>query len=296
MPQRPRLLISVVLVALLGLGGWPAWSADFVLLSQNLLRFGQGSKTAQKCQALENKAADVDIILIQELMTAAYPCASVPADFTFMSFGPYGTTSYKEYYGFLWRSTQSGAHPKIEYTTYYHAASQSDYMRPPTAMLFKVTRQPSTGGTFLIWVGNMHSVFGKTISGRRDEATKAGNYFQGLRTMVVGTDQPPTGGWPTLIAGDWNLPVTNSAGVVDSGFSWLAGQNAAGLPTNIATSLTRAGGASSPYDHILYNTVTGGHGVTISNVQLVPLNQNDWPTWRQTVSDHLGVQAEVTVQ
>src|SRR6202035_1231365 len=134
------------------------------------------------------------------------------------------------------------------------------------------------------------------VGPREDEAKAAAPFFQSLRTD--GT--PPVGGWPTIIAGDWNLPITNSSGTtVNAGFTWLAGQNAAGLPTNIATSLTRDGDdVSSPYDHIIYNVATGppAHGIPLPNVVRKPILDTEWPTWRQNVSDHLGVQAEVTVQ
>jgi hypothetical protein len=293
MKPRGTFLISVLVACALGIA--PAWGADFVLYSQNLLRFGQGSKTATKCSAMATEAAIADIIVIQELMTSAYPC-TVPAGFTYEKFGPLGTTSYKEYYGFLWRSTGSVGHPTIAYTSNYRQASQSDYMRPPAAMLFQVTTSGSPTKVFNVWIGDMHSIFGKTITGRRDEATEAGNFFQSLRNAIISGVTTPTGGWPSIIAGDWNLPIRNSAGTVDSGFDWLAGQNASGDPASTATSLTRAGAASSPYDHIIYNTVTASHGITLSNVQLNPLSNLNWPTWRQNVSDHVGVQAEVTVQ
>lgn len=290
MKPRGTFLISVLLACALGIA--PARAADFVLYSQNLLRFGQGSRTATKCTAMTNAALGADIIIIQELMTAAYPCGTAPTNFTFQSFGPLGTTSYKEYYGFLWRSTGSIGHPTVAYTSNYRQALQSDYMRPPAAMLFQVTTSSVPAKVVYVWIANIHSVYGKTITPRRDEATEAGNFFQLLRTAVISGQT----NWNTIIAGDWNLPVRNSAGTLDSGFDWLTARQASGEPASTATSLTRAGGASSPYDHIIYNVVTSGHGITLSNVQLNPLSNLNWPNWRRDVSDHLGVQAEVTIQ
>jgi hypothetical protein len=306
MKPRGAFLIVVLLACMLDIA--TAWASDFVLYSQNMLRFGHGSRLAEQCQAITNEAATADIIVIQELMTSGYPCltlsgGSVPAGFQFQSFGPLGAGTYKEYYGFLYRTTQVFLHPVVQYQgqcrqggngvcTNPFTGDYAVYVRPPTALLFRVTR--TTGTSFDIWIGDMHSVFGKTVGGRQNEATAAATFFQSLRTD--GT--PPDGGWPTIIAGDWNLPITNSSGTVNDGFTWLGGQNAAGLPTNIATSLTRAGEESSPYDHIIYNVVTGSpaHGITLTNVVRKPILDTEWPTWRQNVSDHLGVQAEVTVQ
>ncbi|MEJ0024803.1 MAG: hypothetical protein WDN01_02145 [Rhizomicrobium sp.] len=296
--MKPRAAFSIVVLLSSLAAGAPACAADFVLYTQNLLRFGHGSRTANKCQAMENASASVDIILIQELMVPAYPCTSVPAGFSFRGFGPLGTSSYKEYYGFLWRSTASTGHPVIAETSYSQQASQSVFIRPPTAMFFKVTT--TAGKVHYVWIGNMHSIFGKTVSGRQYEATQAGTFFQSLRGMTVGTQTPPTGGWATIVAGDWNLPITDSAGTtVNAGFTWLQAStvNAWGLPTNTVTSLTRAGAGSSPYDHMLYNTLlTSGTGVTLSSVTLNPPNNTDWPNWRRDVSDHLGAGAEVTIQ
>jgi hypothetical protein len=303
MKPRGTFLISVLLACALGIA--PAWGADFVLYSQNLLRFGQGSKNPTKCQAMTTEAATADIMVIQELMTSAYPtvfpCA-VPPGFSYLSFGPLGSSSYKEFYGFLWRSTQSGTHPLVQYTNNCRQASNAgctnlpnnDYVRPPTALLFTVQ---TSSKNFAIWIGDIHSVYGKTVTPRRLEATEAGTFFQSLRNAVISGVTTPTGGWPTIIAGDWNLPVRNSAGTLDSGFDWLTTQRASGEPAAIATSLTKNGAAaSSPYDHIIYNWVTSGHGITLSNVQLNPVSYVSWPDWRRDVSDHLGVQAEVTVQ
>lgn len=297
--MRVLFLACAVLASTVGIV--PAWAeSDFVLYSQNLLRFGQGSNTTQKCQAIIDEAAVADIIVIQELMTAYYPCltpagsSTYPTGFSFLSFGPFGTSSYKEYYGFLWRNTSSGTHPKVEFQHNCIApdcqGSKSVFARPPTAMLFKVT---TTTKVFYIWIGNMHSVFGKTVAGRQIEASAAGDFFSVLRNWTYPAITPPAGGWPTIIAGDWNLPITDSTNTVTNpGFSWLTNQAAAGKPTNVATSLTRAGAASSPYDHILYNTAT----VTLSaQVTLNPPQPGQWPDWRQNVSDHLGVQVQVSV-
>ena len=286
MKPRGAFLILVLLACVLDIA--PAWAFDFVLYSQNTLRFGHGSRLAEQCQAITNETATADIIVIQELMTSGYPCltllgGAVPTDITFQPLGlgvpealrALGTTSYKEYYGFLYRSTTTpqSTHPSVQYLgrcqqggngacTNPFTGNYAVYVRPPTALFFQVTT--STGRMIHVWIGNMHSIYGKTVQGRRDEATEAKNFFQRLRAATVTGATTPPGGWPTIIAGDWNLPITSSSGTVNAGFTWLSGQNAAGLPTNIATSLTRAGEESSPYDHVIYNNVTGSPARTAS--------------------------------
>src|SRR5258708_1490468 len=58
-----RVLAVGALAVLVAVGAaTPASAADFILYSQNLLRFGHGSKTATKCTELANKIGAVDVI------------------------------------------------------------------------------------------------------------------------------------------------------------------------------------------------------------------------------------------
>jgi hypothetical protein len=277
----------VLLSALLFGGAHAAYAQVMVIQTQNLLRFGHGSRTANKCAAMITASDSVDVILIQELMTSAYPCTNLPPNFTWRPYGPKGTTSYKEYYGFLIRTTARANGPSIVVRTNTATAAASLYARPPSAILLSVT--PSGGGTAKeIWLANIHSVWGKNgVTPRRSEATAAAVFFTTLKNTPVGGVTTPAAGFPVIIAGDWNLQVENALGQRDTGFDALANAGAIILP-NVPTSLTKAGLQSSPYDHFAYSDIS----LTLTSARLFPAV--DWPTWRTTTSDHLGVRVNVT--
>lgn len=286
-----RAVGGLVLVAVLAFSAAAASAQDLIIYSQNLLRFGHGSRTATQCAAVGAHIPDVDIILIQELMVATTPCANVnliPGTYVWNAQGPYGRSSYKEYYGFLYSSTPRANGPKIVFTTTTASAgTTTQYMRPPQGLLFQVfpfdtsTNLPSTTGKYL-WVANAHLIWGGSSPvQRRAEATNVATFFtfmQGVQNATTGT------AWTTnvLIGGDWNLAAT------DTGFGALTTAGATIQP-NVKTSLNPAGALSQPYDHF----ITSGT-VTLSNIVTFQ-GAGSLPTWRTTVSDHLGIQAGVSL-
>lgn len=260
----------------------PARAQDFTLYTQNLLHFGQGSHGPAKCQALADAAAaGVDIVIVQELMTQAYPCQALPAGFQWQSYGPYGTASYREYYGYLWRTGQTRFGTRIQAllgTEQYAPANA--FMRPPVALQFRVT-WANNQNVRNVWVVNFHAVWGRTVGGRRAEAGAMGNFYAGLRQQAA---------IPVIVGGDWNLRAANARGALDPGFNWLGGAGASILP-NDPTTLTAAGRPSSAYDHFVYTSGIQGQSVALGNVTINP-SQN-LLYWRQNVSDHRGVAAQV---
>lgn len=305
-----RIFRSISLLCISFLITSAAYASDLVVYSQNMLHFGQGAAavTASQCAAIDTMSATADIILIQELMTSDYPCkdaskkTKLPVGFSFASWGPLGPSTYEEYYGFLWRSTASIGKPKIEDLDADESAPGA-YMRPPHALAFKVTRAGG-GSNFIMYVGNMHSIYGtKGVKPRQDEATLAGNFFTTLRNKAkIGTVNKPAQGWPVIFGGDWNIPVAYKNNTLNPGFAWLTAANAEGTPTNVATSVTKAGKLSSPYDHFIYNKVINysgtDHGITIDSLNYNPASSSSGTlaTWWSTTSDHRGIYVGITVK
>lgn len=267
---------------LLAIFSTQAVAADFILYSQNLLRFGHGSKTATKCTALASRLASVDIGVLQEVMvnTTVSTCV-LPGSAAWQTLGPYGNGSYKEYYQVLYRTTPRTGGPTVAYANYYAEASPaSAYMRRPVAWLFDVT--PAGASTAKkVLIGNYHAIWGKSVGGRRTEVGNVASFYTALKTIVFGTTSPPTGGYPVIIGGDWNM------GATDSGFGNLSTAGA-GIAPNVLTSLNRTGGLSQPYDHFVYTP-----NIALSNTASTPTT--GLPTFRSTVSDHLGIVTEVTL-
>ncbi len=287
--QRLSRHVIHILVALIAYTG-NACAQDFILHTQNLLRFGQGStanKTA-KCTAISNASTTVDVIVIQELMQSTYPCASVPAGFTWESYGPLGPPWYLEYYGFLWRNTQRPNGPTITDGGLYRSAG-AGFMREPHATLLRI-KPFGSSTTYPIWIGNFHAVWGQGgVKPRQAEATAAAGFFTYLKNSPIGSVSPPLVGFPVIIAGDWNLPARYKNGNTNPGFTALEAAGA-DIQPNVATSLSAGGVQSSPYDHFAYSTAT----LTIATPTLYPALPSAWPNWRSSVSDHLGVRVGVT--
>lgn len=283
-------LAKFFLALALASGAGHALAQDFILHTQNLLRFGQGATANKnaKCTALNTISANVDIIVIQELMQADYPCSAVPTGFKWESYGPLGPNSYKEYYGFLWRNVPRTNGPTITDGALIDSANASSFMRPPYATFLFIQPHGKTV-KYGIWIANIHSIWGKGVSPRKAEATAAAVFFSALKKSPAGSTQPPKpNGFPVIIAGDWNLPARNKYGTTNSGFDDLVSAGAS-IEPNVPTSLTKAGKGSSPYDHFAFTYSS----LKIATPTLYPV-PTSWATWRSTVSDHLGVQVGVT--
>ncbi len=285
-----RAIRSILVTVVLSLASVAAPAADFVIYTQNLLHFGQGSaaKTKAKCDAIEAAGRTVDVILLQEVMQKQYPCASVPAGFVWESYGPLGSTIYKEFYGFLWRVTPRTDGPTITDGGYYAEAAASKFSRPPRAIFLKVAPHGRTT-SYNVWIGNIHTIFGTKVSDRQKEATATATFFSSLKDEAAGDVSAPSGGFPVIIGGDWNLAAKSQSGKLNSGFEALVAAGA-GIEPNVLTSLNSKAQRSSAYDHFSFSV----EHVTLSNVEVHPAGSNEWKSWRQSVSDHLGVTAEVT--
>ena len=275
------LFCAIVALAALVLTAAPARAQDFKIYSQNLLRFGHGSRTATQCSEVGAHIPTVDIILIQELMKSATPCTSsvLPGTYVWRPVGPYGRGSYLEYYGFLYSSTPRTGGPTVALGA-VTAGAVGNYIRPPQGLLFDITPNGSTTVKH-VWVANAHLLWGGSSPGpRRAEAALVAGFFTYMETLQDSNGLVYSAN--VIIGGDWNLPAT------DQGFGNLTTAGATIQP-NVPTSLNRTGATSQPYDHF----VTSGT-VTLTNIATFA-GSGTMLQWRQDVSDHLGIQADVSL-
>jgi endonuclease/exonuclease/phosphatase family metal-dependent hydrolase len=283
-----RLVLALVLAAPL----CPAavQGQSFVLLTQNVLRFGHGKRLKTQCEAIATAALTADIIVLQEVMKPGYPCIGtnnskdvdlpLPPGFRYETSGAKGKSSYKEYYGILYRTTV-GNNVTIAWDSTADAFVNSDkFMRPPYAVRFRVTDAAAVGGQpCKVWIVNFHAVFGETIGGRRDEAKQMKTVYTTLR----GIDPL------VIMAGDWNLPANDEA------FGWVGAANNATIQPIFATSLTADGVPSSAYDHLVYPSNANPPSVIITPATAY-MGTRQGLDWRTNVSDHMGVRANVTLR
>ena len=282
-----RLVFALVLAAPLCPAALQGQS--FVLLTQNMLRFGHGSRLQNQCNAIDSASTVVDIIVLQEVMMPGYPClaayntkgvnGAVPANFHYVTSGPKGQSSYKEYYGILYRTNVRNNMQIVGMSVDDNLASATTFMRPPYGVRFQVSDTTAGGKSCNVWIVDIHSVFGKTVVGRQLEAAAMHTVYGKL--IAGGTSS-------VIVAGDWNLPADDAAG-----FGWVATSNAAIQP-NVPTSLTAAGAPSSPYDHVIYTTASAGPSVTLTATATYTGGMAPF-VWRTTVSDHVGVVADVSL-
>jgi hypothetical protein len=159
-------------------------------------------------------------------------------------------------------------------------------MRPPWALLFNVTPQNATQSK-PVWIVNFHARFTGGIGLRQAEVTAMGTFFAQLQQQAINQTTAPTpNGWSVIIGADWNLESTNGS------YSWVPNWNNGNnsspnlVPTGL-TSLNAQGALSSPYDHFVFSPAINFTAAIVTPASL--------PDWRTYVSDHLGIQAQVTL-
>ena len=270
-----------------------AAAQSFTILTQNVLRFGHGSRLQNQCNAIAAASATVDIIVLQEVMTNGYPCLAgnnnkgvnmtLPANFQYLTSAAKGRSSYKEYYGVLFRTNVRNNMQIQRVQEDDNLSTTATFMRPPYGVLFKVTdTSTSTPKSCNVWIVNIHSIFGKTLAGRQGEAAAMRAIYLNLMARGNGT---------VIVAGDWNLPANDVPG-----FGWVSANNASIQP-NVLTSLTTAGAPSSAYDHAINTFQTTAPSITISQTggTWTYTGAYTMPQWRTNVSDHMGVIGNVSL-
>jgi endonuclease/exonuclease/phosphatase family metal-dependent hydrolase len=287
--QRRTIRFALALAAI----AFPAaaQAQSFTILTQNVLRFGHGSRLLNQCNAITTVSATVDIIVLQEVMTNGYPCltgnnnkgvnVAIPANFAYITSGAKGRSSYVEYYGILYRTNQRNNQQITLQGTNDTLSTTATFMRPPYAARFQVTdNSTTTPKSCSVWIVDIHSIFGKTLAGRQAEAAA----MRGIYTTLMAL-----GNGSVIVAGDWNLPANDA-----TGFGWV-GTNNAQIQPNVLTSLTTAGTPSSAYDHAVNTSnSTTPPSITLSGIATY-YGGGTMAQWRTAVSDHMGVTANVAL-
>lgn len=286
MLRKLSVLLSAWMLALFLIAS--ANAADLTVGALNALHLGWGTATTtkNKCDQIKALMGTVDILLLQETMQTSVPCTGLGTGIKQDCSAMKGASSYKEAYCFVYKSS------KITVIAYINAPSTS-FSRPPYAILTQI--KVAGKADKYAWFANIHSVFGKTVKPRQDEATAAGAFFKSLTTTTYGTIKIPPSGFPVVIGGDWNLAVTNKKNAYQNGFKWADPTTnpttaPSACPTNTPTSLTAKGAPSSPYDHFVITGVslTGDPSCYFTTNSLSGLG------WRQNVSDHKAIYWGVT--
>lgn len=289
-----------------------AASADILVVSQNALHLGQGSRAVRNY--IQNKNAFIQSLahwpgsglpqmtFLQEVMPQASQTAIQPAG-GIVHFGQAkGNSTYLERYGNILVS-DSANHVTIlcHVDTAGLITAGVSIQRPPDATLVS---DITDGTPRLIWFLNFHATFGAGRAGmtaRRAEIAEIGNIITRLRAA------PPAGCAQTtdnaIVLGDWNLTAT------DASFQILAsnaGFGRLGATPNVKTSLNPHGVRSSPYDHFIFDdarlVVTLGtlpsqrFCSTSATVLAGVVTPGSLPSFRRNCSDHLGVAAVIRVR
>ncbi|AJY53221.1 endonuclease/exonuclease/phosphatase family protein [Halomonas sp. KO116] len=178
-----------------------------------------------------------------------------------------GRGSYREAYGFFWRETA------VEYVdgAVVFLDTQDVYSREPLSARF---RSRYTGDTFA--VGNIHVLYGKSVSDRLPEINALEDYWEWLAEVYPGT--------PRLLVGDFNLDSRHRA------FQSLlnSGAVAAVYDGNGTTLSTIEGRYPNHYDHIFLEPAAlnvTSRGILRFPSELGISNQRA----REVVSDHVPV-------
>lgn len=287
-------------------------SADFLVVSQNTLHLGQGSRTVAgyipaKNAYIRSLAAWPgnslpQLTFLQEVMTQADPAAIQPAGGTALFGVLKGSSSYLERYGVV-LANNADEHVTIlcDVDTASLQSAAVAIQRPPDATL---VRDASGSTPRFVWILNIHTTFGSGSAGvraRRAEVEEVGRIISALRARAPSGCPSTTDN--AVVLGDWNLAgsdVSFRSLATNAGFTRLA------LGPDVPTSLNARGVRASAYDHFVWDdtrvSVTlanlpaqaaCGTSLTFVSGVLTPTNLL---SFRRNCSDHLGVAAVVRVR
>jgi hypothetical protein len=287
-----------------------AASADFLVVSQNALHLGQGSRGIPTYIADKNAFvrglghwpgnALPQVTFLQEVMTQAKEADVVPAGGTARFSGLKGNSSYLEKYGDL-LVNDAGSHVTIvcHVDTVGLIGPGATVQRPPEATLISDT---SSGSAKLVWFLDYHATFGTGgPAARRGEIAEIGNIVKRL-TAAVPSGCPST--TPNaVVVGDWNMDAS------DSSVATLAANAGFARPAftpNVKTSLNAKGNVTSPYDHFVWDdsrvqvtlAALPAQSACKTKIAVVAgvLTPTSYPSFRKNCSDHVGIAAVVKVR
>jgi hypothetical protein len=287
-----------------------AASADFLVVSQNALHLGQGSKGVPTYVA--DKYAFVrglghwpgnalpQLTFLQEVMQQADQAQVTPPGGAARFSALKGNSSYLERYGDLFVNDPAGRLAILCHVdTAVLVSPGAKVQRPPEATLIS---DSSSGAAQLVWFLDYHATFGTGgAAGRRGEIAEIGNIVRRL-TGAVPAGCPATTP-AAVIVGDWNMDATDGSIArlaANAGFSRPA------FTPNVKTSLNAKGKLTSPYDHFIWDDAriqvtlaalpaqaACGTTLTVAGGVLTPAS---YPAFRRNCSDHVGVAAIVKLR
>lgn len=246
--------------------------SESVVASWNLMRLGHGDK--KNYEALAVVASHFDVISVQEVMTEEgfsemiSQMNNAGGSWEGMISTAKGRYSYKEFYGFIWRTDRI--------VSVENAISYLDpgdlFEREPFAATFT-----DVDGLRYVMT-SAHSIYGDSQDRREAEAIALSEYYQWLQASFPGI--------PVLMAGDFNLKPSNPA------WSAMKGISRPSITDGATTLSTIDGKFANLYDNIWVPLSAGLHGSSISEAGIF-----DFPSFleithedaRSSVSDHAPV-------
>ena len=290
-----------VLLAAIAARERPLAAQQMLVASQNTLHYGWGTtnpsraqgsavvpgtgayKTAQILSILPNVTAP-GVLMLQEVMTltdvGAMAAACPPGPCAPYQSPAYGRGWYLETYLFLVSDPLGALSVNglgVSCGPGVGGKACSNFSRPPVWLSVTPTGAGGPGPLFLV---DFHAVWGRSAAARQAEA-KA---MPAVVKLIKGSNA-------IVVGGDWNLDVPTLQPLLSAAANSLA-------PTAL-TSLNPAGQQSSSYDHFWFNK---GGGYNFGAPLLWPCNPATagsaasaaacsarLVTWRQNVSDHLGI-------
>ncbi|MBV9930612.1 MAG: hypothetical protein JO013_06685 [Alphaproteobacteria bacterium] len=309
-PRLGRRFVRAPLVAAAAMLLPTAASADFLVVSQNALHLGQGSKGVKNYVPKKNAFvrrlgrwpgnALPQVTFLQEVMKQAKEADVTPAGGAARFSALKGNSSYLERYGDLLVTDPPGRLAILCHVdTAALVSSGAKVQRPPEATLIA---DSSSGSAQRVWFLDYHATFGTGgPAARRDEIAEIGNIVRKL-TGAVPTGCPETSP-AAVIVGDWNMDASDESIArlaANAGFARLA------FTPNVKTSLNAKGKLTSPYDHFVWDdarvqvtlaalpaqTACGTRIAVVAGV----LKPTSSPAFRKNCSDHVGIAAVVKVR
>lgn len=247
--------------------------ADSVIGSWNVMRMGHGEK--KDFAALASVASHFDVLSVQEVMTEE-GFEELRARMTEITGVPWdgmistekGRYSYKEMYGFIWRTDRIVA-----------AENAVSYLDPGDLFEREPFAATFTDGDGLRFVlTSVHSIYGKTEDRRAAEAVALAEYYAWLQESFPGL--------PIFMAGDFNLKPSNDAWRAMKGLSRPA------ITSGASTLSSKNGKYANLYDNIWVPLSENLHGVRVaeSGIFAYPAHLRiSHEQARETVSDHAPV-------
>lgn len=193
-----KILRNFLILALMLLQGF-AFASDIIVGTWNVKRLGHGQK--QNYEALAEIAQRMDIIALQEVMTESglerlekTLERRTGESWSTMASHAIGSSSYKEFYAFLWRDKA------VEYDegAVVFLDSGDRFIREPFSAQFKSRRDNSK-----IAIATVHILYGKGISDREPEIRELSEYWTWFTGLYPEAEH--------ILVGDFNLDPKHGA-------------------------------------------------------------------------------------